>query len=52
VTWEPISLAELEVMIERDLDACSGGERTYFGRVALSPEKWSQSPWGDMGDAP
>jgi hypothetical protein len=49
MTWKPICLAELEALMERDLDACPQEERAYFARVAFAPEKWSQSPMGDMG---
>lgn len=47
MTWQPMDLSELQEMIQRDLAACSDEERTFFTRVAIQPEKWSQSPYGD-----
>lgn len=49
MTWEPIQLAALEALVMRDLDACTEEERAYFARVRFPPEKWSQSPMGDLG---
>jgi hypothetical protein len=49
MTWEPIPLAELEQMIERHLAECSEQQRSFFARVAIPPEKWRQSPYGDCG---
>ncbi len=47
--WEPISRTYLDQMIATDLTMCSEDQRVFFGRVAIVPEKWSQSPWGDRG---
>jgi hypothetical protein len=49
VTWKPISLANLEALIASDLAACTDEQRAWVARVAFPPEKWSQSPWGDLG---
>jgi hypothetical protein len=47
--WKPISLPELQALITSDVDACTDEQRAWFARVAFAPEKWSQSPWGDLG---
>ena len=49
MVWEPIPLAELQQMIQRDLAECSEEQRSFFARVAVLPEKWQQSPYGDEG---
>jgi hypothetical protein len=49
MTWKPISRAELQAMMERDLAECSDEQRAYFARVAFAPEKWSLRPLGDLG---
>ena len=49
MTWEPIPLDELQAMIGRDLAECSEEQRQFFARVAITPEKWRQSPYGDEG---
>jgi hypothetical protein len=36
-------------MIQRDLAECSEEQRSSFARVAISPAKWRQSPYGDEG---
>jgi hypothetical protein len=49
VTWEPITLTELESLLSRDLAACSESQRDFFARVRVQPVKWRLSPWGDEG---
>ena len=49
MTWEPISLRDLESLLFRDLADCSGAQRDFFGRVRIQPTKWRLSPWGDVG---
>ena len=48
-TWEPISREALDAKVASDLDAASDEERARFASVAIPPQKWSQSPWGDEG---
>jgi hypothetical protein len=40
---------ELQRIVERDLSDCSDDEREYFASVAIEPERWLQTPWGDEG---
>lgn len=47
--WEPITQDELDELIARDLVTCSEQQRAIYGRTAITPEKWRQSPWGDEG---
>jgi hypothetical protein len=47
--WEPISLSELEELIETDLVECAPELKELWNRVRIAPEKWRQSPWGDEG---
>jgi hypothetical protein len=49
MTWQPIGLAELQALIERDLAECSDEQRAYFARVSFAPEKWSHAPEGELG---
>jgi hypothetical protein len=49
MSWEPISLSELQSMLSRELDDCSDGQREFFARVRITPTKWRLSPWGDEG---
>ena len=47
--WKPIQLEDLDRIVECDLADCSDDERSYFASVAITPERWQQSPWGDEG---
>jgi len=49
MTWQPISLSELQALMERELAECSHEQRAYFARVSLAPEKWSHAPEGELG---
>jgi hypothetical protein len=49
MSWEPINLSDLQEMIRCDLAACSDEQRAFFARVAIQPEKWGQSSYGDEG---
>lgn len=44
-----IAREELDELIARDLAACSKDQRAIYTRTAITPEKWSQSPWGVEG---
>jgi hypothetical protein len=46
---KPISLEALQVLINRELVACSDELRMFFAGVAFPPAKWRQSQWGDAG---
>lgn len=48
-TWKPISLADLQALMAREMDGCAPERRAYWERVAFPPEKWSLPPWGDLG---
>ncbi len=47
--WKPITRAELQEIIDRDLAECRAEERGFFRAVAIEPARWHQSPWGDEG---
>ena len=47
MTWTPLGRDELQRIVERHLADCSGDELEYFASVAIEPERWRQSPWGD-----
>src|SRR5262245_2617676 len=49
MTWTPLGRDELQSIVERDLSDRSDDEREYFVSVAIEPERWRQSPWGDEG---
>jgi hypothetical protein len=46
MTWKPVSLTELNEIVERELMECSDEQRAYFKTVAFEPTKWRQSPYG------
>jgi hypothetical protein len=48
VPWRPLSLTDLQAIVERDLTACSDEQRAFFRQIAIQPAKWHQSPWGDQ----
>ena len=47
MAWSPLTRDELRAIVARDLSNCSAEQRAYFEAVAIEPEKWMQSPWGD-----
>ena len=47
--WTPLSRQELDERIAADLADCSDEARSYFQTVAVEPNKWQQSPYGDEG---
>jgi hypothetical protein len=49
MTWHPISLADLQAMLSRDLAECSVDQREFFRRASMVPAKWCLAPWGDQG---
>lgn len=49
MTWEPISLEDLRVLLAEELDDCPLELRDFFARVGFPPVKWRQSPWGHEG---
>jgi hypothetical protein len=49
MTWRPISLADLQSMLTRELAECSMEQRESFRRSSIAPEKWRLTPWGDEG---
>jgi hypothetical protein len=49
--WRPLTREELKSTIERELADCSDEQRAYFKTVTFEPMKWSQSPYGDEGEA-
>ena len=47
--WEPISIDELEAIIEEsELDMSKGCQR-FWEYIKINPEKWNLSPEGDAG---
>ena len=49
MTWHPISLADLQTMLCRDLAECSVNQQEFFRRAGIAPTKWRLTPWGDEG---
>jgi hypothetical protein len=49
MSWKPIPIAQLQQMIHEELAECSEPQRTFFAQVAIVPERWHQSPYGDEG---
>ena len=49
MTWQPISLGDLESMLLGDLAECSEDQREFFARARIPPGKWRLTPWGDDG---
>lgn len=49
MTWLPITLADLEQIVARELSECSRDERDLFRRASVAPAKWRQVPWGEEG---
>ena len=49
MTWNPISLADLQAVLARDLVECSVGQWEFFRRAGIAPAKWRLAPWGDQG---
>jgi hypothetical protein len=47
--WSPISRAELASLVEAQLRDCPDEAAVLFRECAITPEKWSQSPWGNLG---
>lgn len=47
--WQPITLNELEKLLQKDLAECSAEARALFKNYAAKPGKWALSPWGDLG---
>jgi hypothetical protein len=50
MSWGPISLVELESLVDRDLAECDEELQAFFSRFRIAPTKWRQSPWGDQGN--
>src|ERR1700720_2971969 len=48
MTRNPISLEDLQVLVRKELVACSDDRRAFFAGVAFDPVKWQQSPWGHV----
>ena len=49
MSWEPISLSELKSLVNRELAECSEELQVVFAQTRITPVKWRQSPWGDLG---
>lgn len=49
MNWYPITFAELESMLSRDLADCSEEYQHLFKRARITPAKWRLTPWGDEG---
>lgn len=47
--WSPIPLDELRGLIRQSEAEMDATERLLWGLVAIPPEKWALSPWGDLG---
>ena len=47
--WRPLSRAELNELIARQLVHCPDELRAYFSSTVFEPAKWRQSPYGDRG---
>lgn len=48
--WQPILLGELNELIINQLAECTSIARAQYEANAVSPQKWTLSPWGDDGD--
>jgi hypothetical protein len=46
---EPTTRAEVDALTIEELAECSPDLRAYFSGVRIVPEKWKQSPYGDLG---
>jgi hypothetical protein len=49
MTWHPISLADLQARLSRDLAECSVDQLEFFRRTSMVPAKWCLASWGDQG---
>jgi hypothetical protein len=49
VSWESISLGELQQLVSKGLQDCSDEGREFFARVRIPFSKWRLSPRGDKG---
>lgn len=48
--WMPISLAEIQAEIRSAEQQMSDSERGLWRMLAIPPEEWQLSPWGDEGE--
>ncbi|SFH94329.1 hypothetical protein [Planctomicrobium piriforme] len=49
MSWEPISLGELNDLIEKELQDCGEQARIFFNQTRLPPAKWASNPYGNLG---
>ena len=48
-SWKPISLIQLLEFIQNGSSKLTAAEKHFFETIRVPPEKWSLSPWGDLG---
>ena len=48
--WEPISEAELWDKINESYTRMNPEQRRLWEMIKIVPEKWTQHPWGDLGN--
>lgn len=49
MSWQPISRAELDALIEQGLREADDDVLSAWASMRITPEKWTCSPWGDDG---
>lgn len=49
MSWQPISRAELDALIEEGLRKADTDVLNAWASMRITPEKWTCSPWGDDG---
>lgn len=47
MSWKPLTGDEVQSVVGAELIDCSDDQRAYFASVAIEPQRWRQSPWGD-----
>lgn len=47
--WQPVSLSDLEALIHSAHVRMEIGQRRLWEQIRITPEKWIQHPWGDLG---
>ena len=49
MTWQALSIEELQSLLSSDLAECSEQEQWLFSKSQIVPARWRLSPWGDAG---
>jgi hypothetical protein len=48
-SWKPLPLDLLQAEIDESVGQMSPKSHSLWDAMRISPEKWSLSPWGDLG---